>query len=339
MGRTGPRAAIFGCGGPVLSADERRFFADADPWGFIVFGRNVETPEQLAALVSDLRGCVGRDAPVLIDQEGGRVARLRPPYWADWDDAGTAVAALDDAMAETLLRLRYQVIGAELRALGIDVNCAPVLDVPQPGAHPVIGARAYGTTPERVARLGRAVWDGLSAGGVHPVIKHLPGHGRATVDSHLSLPVVDAPRETLEAVDFAAFRPLGDAPMGMTAHVVYRAIDPDACATLSPAVIRAIRDTIRFRGLLMTDDIGMGALTGPLGARAQRALTAGCDVVLHCSGLLGEMAEIAAVVPALTGDALARADAVIATRPEPDPVDPAEVLAMLRALSNGDADA
>jgi beta-N-acetylhexosaminidase len=286
----------------------------------------------VSALVSALRDTVGRDAPVLIDQEGGRVARLRGPHWLDWDDAGTAVAGLRDAEAETLLRLRYRLIGAELRALGIDVDCAPLIDVPQPGAHQIIGARAYGTTPERVALLARAVWDGLAAGGVHPVVKHLPGHGRAMVDSHAALPVVDAPRAALEAVDLAALRPLADAPMGMTAHVVYTALDPDACATLSPKVIGLLRDEIGFDGLLMTDDIGMGALAGPMATRATAALAAGCDVVLHCSGDLAEMAALAGAVPLLEGAALARARRVVDTRPEPEPFDAAETLALIATL-------
>ena len=327
-----PRAAILGCAGPVLSAAEAAFFAEADPWGFILFARNVETPAQLGALVTALRDCVGRDAPVLIDQEGGRVARLRGPHWREWDDAGTAVAGLSDSAAETLLRLRYRLIGAELRTLGIDVDCAPLIDVPQPGAHAVIGARAYGTTPQRVALLARAVWDGLTAGGVHPVIKHLPGHGRAMVDSHAALPVVDAPIEALQAVDFAALRPLADAPMGMTAHVVYTALDPDACATLSAPVIAFLRDEIGFDGLLMTDDIDMGALTGPVAERATVALGAGCDVILHCSGDLAAMRALAGAVPRLDGAALARAERVIATRPDPEPFDPAEALAVIASL-------
>lgn len=334
-----PRALIVGCAGMKLSQDEARFFADSDPWGFILFARNIDTPQQVSALVSALRDTVGRDAPVLIDQEGGRVARLRGPHWLEWEDAGTSVAALSDFDAETLLRLRYRVIGAELRALGIDVNCAPLIDVPQPGAHPIIGARAYGTTPQRVALLARAVWDGLVAGGVHPVIKHLPGHGRAMVDSHAALPVVEASRSDLDAVDFAALRPLADAPMGMTAHVVYTALDPEGCATLSPTVIELLRNEIGFDGLLMTDDIGMGALSGPMEERASKALAAGCDVVLHCSGDRAEMATLASTVPLLEGTALARAERIVATRPEPDPFDPAETLALIAELRGNGADA
>ena len=333
-----PRAAILGVSGPVLGPDEERFLAEADPWGFILFARNVETPPQLSALVTALRDTVGRDAPVLIDQEGGRVARLRSPNWRDWPDAGTCVAGLADSVAETVLRLRYQIIGGELRTMGIDVNCAPLIDVPQPGAHPIIGARAYGETPGRVALLARAVWDGLTAGGVHPVIKHLPGHGRAMADSHATLPVVDAPRSALEAVDFAAIRPLRDAPMGMTAHVVYSAIDPEACATLSAKVIGLIREQIGFRGLLMTDDLGMGALSGPMDARAAAAIAAGCDVVLHCAPDQAEREAVMGAVPELAGAALARAAKVVARRPEPEPFDPDETMAVIEALT-GDAGA
>lgn len=317
------RAAIFGCEGHRLSARERAFLADADPWGFILFARNVDTPAQVAALVDALRETVGRRAPVLIDQEGGRVARLRAPHWREWDDVATAVDGLSPGAAEALLRLRYRVIAAELTALGIDVDCAPLLDVPQPGAHAIIGARALGAEPALVARLGRAVREGLEAGGVAAVIKHIPGHGRAGVDSHAALPVVDAPRETLAAADFAAFRPHADAAMAMTAHVLYAALDPDACATFSPAVIGAIRHEIGFDGLLMTDDISMGALEGPLGARVSRALAAGCDMILHCNGDPGEMAAVAEAAPLLEGRARARADAATLRR-TPEPFDIAE---------------
>lgn len=329
-----PRAAIFGCAGPVLSTAERTFLRDADPWGFILFGRNVVDPAQLAVLVASLRDSVGRTAPVLIDQEGGRVARLRGPHWRDWGDAGAMVAALpDDAAAEALF-LRYRLIAAELADLGIDVNCAPVLDVLQPGADPVIGERAYGATPGRVARLGRAVCDGLAAGGVSPVIKHIPGHGRAGCDSHKALPVVDAPRADLEACDFAPFRALSDAPMAMTAHVVYAALDPAHCATLSATVIDLIRNDLGFRGLLMTDDLSMGALSGDMAARAQAALAAGCDVVLHCNGDAAEMAAVAEAAPRLDGAALARAEAAL-HRPSAQPFDAGAALARLAALTGG----
>jgi beta-N-acetylhexosaminidase len=301
------RAAIFGLAGPGLTAVERAFFAEADPWGFILFGRNLREPEQVRRLVGSLRDSVGRTAPVLIDQEGGRVARLRPPHWRRWAPVRRLFDGADEAAALEAAWLRYRIIAAELAALGIDVNCAPLLDVPAPEGHGIIGDRALGETPEAVARRARAVCSGLRAGGVLPVIKHLPGHGRAPVDSHLSLPLVSAPREALERVDFAAFRPLAGEALGMTAHVVYAAIDRERCATLSAEVIGVIRREIGFGGLLMTDDLSMRALDGPMAERARAALAAGCDVILHCNGDMAEMREIAAVVPQLSGAAARRA--------------------------------
>jgi beta-N-acetylhexosaminidase len=329
---TGPRAAIFGLSGPRLTEDERAFFAEADPWGFIVFARNIETPAQLLALTSDLRDAVGRDAPVLIDQEGGRVQRLRPPHWRAWPDPRPACEALSEPDAERMLRLRYRLIAQELRACGVDVNCAPLLDVPQPGSHPIIGDRAYGADPARIARLGRAVREGLSEGGVAPVVKHIPGHGRADVDSHHALPRVTAARTALEASDFAPFRAHADAPMAMTAHMVFEAVDPAACATFSPAMIRLIREEIGFMGLLMSDDLGMGALDGPMRDRAARALAAGCDVALHCDGDRAAMEAVAEAAPRLTGAALARARTAEAARGAPQPFDPAAADAALAAL-------
>jgi beta-N-acetylhexosaminidase len=329
---TGPRAAIFGLSGPRLTADERAFFAAADPWGFIVFARNIETPAQLLALTADLRAAVGRDAPVLIDQEGGRVQRMRPPHWRAWPDPRPVCEALSEPDAERMLRLRYRLIAHELRACGVDVNCAPLLDVPQADAHPIIGDRAYGADPARIARLGRAVRDGLAAGGVAHVVKHIPGHGRAGVDSHHALPRVSAPRAALSACDFAPFRAHADAAMAMTAHVVFEAVDPDACATFSPAVIRLIRDEIGLAGLLMSDDLGMGALDGPMRDRAARALAAGCDVVLHCDGDRSAMEAVAEAAPRLTGAALARALAAEASRGLPQPFDPSAADAALAAL-------
>jgi beta-N-acetylhexosaminidase len=334
-----PRAVIFGCAGPALTADEASFFRDSDPWGFILFRRNVSDPEGTRALVESLRETVGRQAPVFIDEEGGRVSRLQPPHWPCWRDAGDVVSQLDDGPAETLMRLRYRLIAAQLTALGIDCNCAPVVDVRCAQTHPVIGMRAYGTSPSRVALLARAAWDGMTAGGVLPVIKHLPGHGRATQDSHLTLPVVDAPRAHLEAVDFAAFRPLADAPMGMTAHIRYTALDPERCATFSATVIGLIRREIGFRGLLMTDDISMGALAGPIEQRVETALSAGCDMILHCNGDPAEMAAAAAAAPVLEGLPANRAAAALASRKAPEPFDAAETLAALRDLGGGPIDA
>ncbi|MHA1530122.1 MAG: glycoside hydrolase family 3 N-terminal domain-containing protein [Alphaproteobacteria bacterium] len=307
----GARAVIFGLAGRELQACERAFFADSTPWGFVLFARNVESPTQLSRLTADLRDATGRDVPVLIDQEGGRVARLGPPHWRRWqpvlrlfadDDGGAGEAAALEAT-----RLRYRIIAGELAALGIDVDCVPLLDVPVPGAHDVIGERALGHSAEAVARRGRAVCEGLRAGGVLPVIKHLPGHGRAAVDSHHEAPRVATPRETLEAVDFAAFRPLADEALGMTAHVVFEAIDCSHCATMSPAVIAAIRHEIGFDGLLMTDDLSMNALPGAMASRVAGALAAGCDLILHCNGDMAEMREIAAHTPLLAGRAAGRA--------------------------------
>ncbi len=333
------RAAVFGCSGPVLTAAERRFFRDADPLGFILFARNCEAPDQVRALVGALRDCVGRaDAPVLIDQEGGRVARLRPPNWR----AAPAPARFVDlarrhpeAAAEAA-RLNARLIAAELHALGITVDCLPVLDVPQPGADPVIGDRAAGDTPDRAAALGRAACEGLLDGGVLPVIKHLPGHGRAAVDSHVALPVVDAPRADLEAVDCAPFRALAHMPWGMTAHVVYRAVDPEAPATTSAAVIGdLIRGVIGFDGLLVTDDVCMGALGGGFRERAEAALAAGCDVVLHCSGDAAEMAAVAEGTGALTDAARRRLARGEDLRRPPHPFDPIAAEARLTALLEG----
>lgn len=317
----GARAAIFGLAGPGLTAAERAFFAEAAPWGFILFARNVESPAQVARLTAALREAVGRDAPVLIDQEGGRVARLGPPHWRRWQPVMRLFDGADEEAALEAVRLRYRIIAEELAGLGIDVDCVPLLDVPAPGAHDVIGERALGRDATAVARRGRAVCAGLRGGGVLPVIKHLPGHGRAGADSHHDLPRVATPLAELDAVDFAAFRPLAGEALGMTAHVVYEAIDPRACATLSPAVIGAIRREIGFGGLLMTDDLSMRALSGSMAARTQGALAAGCDVILHCNGDMAEMREIAAHAPLLAGEAAARAARAEARRGNREPVD------------------
>lgn len=305
-----PSAAIFGCAGLVLGDEERRFFARVNPLGFILFARNVDTPDQVRRLVADLRASVGRaDAPVLIDQEGGRVQRLRPPHWRA-APPGAAFARLFERDAEAAaqaLRLNYRLIGAELADLGIDVDCAPVLDVPVAGAHDVIGDRAFGHHAAQVADLGRAVCDGLLDQGVLPVIKHIPGHGRAMVDSHLSLPVVTASRAELEAQDFAPFGALRDQPWAMTAHVVYAAIDDAAPATTSAKVIgEIIRGLIGFAGLLISDDLSMKALGGDFGQRTRASLDAGCDVVLHCNGQMEEMQAIATQLRPLTDSARER---------------------------------
>jgi beta-N-acetylhexosaminidase len=302
-----PRAVVFGCAGERLSEEERRFFAEVDPLGFILFRRNCRSPAQLRELVAALREAVGRpDAPVLIDQEGGRVARLGPPDWRAYPAAGR-IAALPDPFAAEAARLGARLIADDLARLGVTVDCAPVLDLPAPGADPVIGDRAYGSDPARAARLGEAVAEGLLAGGVLPVIKHIPGHGRARVDSHFACPVVETSREELARTDFAPFRALAHMPWGMTAHIVYRALDPHMPATLSPRVIgEIIRGEIGFDGVLVSDDLSMKALGGRLGERASQALSAGCDLVLHCNGDKREMADIAAATGPISARAAAR---------------------------------
>ncbi|MEM7238197.1 MAG: glycoside hydrolase family 3 N-terminal domain-containing protein [Pseudomonadota bacterium] len=314
----GSAAAIFGLLGPELSDAERAFFSEIKPWGFILFSRNVATPEQLRRLTGDLRDCVGWDAPILIDQEGGRVARLRGPLWQDWGPVREIGEELQDELAVMeALRLRYQAIGLELRDVGIDVNCVPLLDVPQRNSHPVIGDRALGWTPHEVAVRGREAALGLMDGGVLPVIKHLPGHGRALHDSHEDLPTVTATLDELRATDFPPFLALRDMALGMTAHVVFDAIDPDQPATLSKPAITQIRQHLGFDGLLMTDDLAMKALSGPMDRRTGRALDAGCDVILHCNGDMVEMMVIASALPDLEGRPKERADHAIAARRDP----------------------
>ena len=310
-----PSATIFGVSGLALTGGERAFFREVDPWGFILFSRNVESPSQVAALVSSLRDGVGRAAPVLIDQEGGRVQRLGPPHWRDWGPVAHLFRPrADEANASEALALRYRIIAEELRTLGIDVDCTPLLDLPRRGSHEIIGDRALGTAPEPVARRAQVLCDALKAGGVLPVLKHLPGHGRATVDSHQALPRVSTPLAELEATDFAAFRPVAGEALGMTAHIVYEAIDPSACATLSRPAVDLIRNGIGFDGCLMTDDISMRALAGPTTARVTGAINAGCDLILHCNGNMAEMVEIAAAAPRLAGASRARAERAVAAR-------------------------
>lgn len=336
------RSVILGCRGPVPSEAERRFFAQSDPLGFILFSRNCESPEQVRALVAELRASVGRqDAPVLIDQEGGRVVRLRLAHWRAAAPAAVFgdIALRDREKARRAVWLNARLLAAGLSELGITVNCAPVLDLRLPGAHDVIGDRAFGSEPGLVADLGRAYSDGLLAGGAFPVIKHLPGHGRARVDSHVTLPIVDAARQDLAATDFAPFRSLADAPWGMTAHVVYTALDPERPATTSPVVIsEVIRGAIGFDGVLVSDDLSMQALSGDMRARAAAALAAGCDVVLHCSGDMEEMASVVEGVASmadLTRTRLERAEARRKAAFDPD-FDPVQARRELDALL-GDA--
>jgi len=318
------RAFITGLSGLSVSANERAFLREAQPWGLIIFKRNVSTPQQVAELTSAFRDAVGWEAPVLVDQEGGRVQRLGPPHWPAYP-AGAVYGALFDReppLGLAAARLAGHLIAADLRVLGIDVDCLPLADVLTAGADPVIGDRAYGSEPGKVAAIANAIAQGLLAGGVLPVVKHLPGHGRATADSHHNLPVVDTDRATLEATDFAAFRPLAALPLGMTAHVVFSAIDPVAPATTSVTMVReVIRGFIGFRGLLMSDDVSMKALSGTIAERSGAAFAAGCDVVLHCNGILSEMAAVAGQAPVLAGEAARRADAALAQRKAPEQFD------------------
>lgn len=312
-----PRAVVFGTAGARLTAHEAAFFREADPWGFILFARNIETPEQLYALTEELRQSVGRDCLILIDQEGGRVARLRGPHWQEFPDPLVQMQRNPDP---AVMALRYRIIGAELRNVGIDANCIPVLDVACPETHAFLKSRCFGTDPDVVATAGQAAARGLISAGALPVIKHIPGHGRATVDSHMDPPVVEASLAELAERDFRPFEAMSDTLMGMTSHVVYRALD-DVPGTHSFKVIGTIRDRIGFDGLLFTDDLSMEALDGTHAERATKAIKAGCDVVLHCSGHMAEMEDIASVVPVLQGNALRRADAAINGRPPQDIVD------------------
>lgn len=325
-------ATIFGCEGENLSVAEKAFFRDADPWGFILFARNVDTPQQLSSLTTELRDCVGRDAPVLIDQEGGRVARLRPPHWAEWLPALDQMNRTREGQATRAMWIRNRVIADELRAVGIDANCAPIADVPMADVHSIIRNRCYGADVETVVSASRAVADGLLAGGVLPVLKHIPGHGRPVADSHVELPRTDATLAELQETDFAAFKRLSDLPLGMTAHVVYEAVDPENCATLSKAVIDLIRDDIGFAGLLMTDDLSMSALSGSLIQRTHGSLSAGCDLILHCNGDRSEMAEVAQAAGMLSSFAAAREAWALEKRKTPDEIDRAALLAELDDL-------
>ncbi len=309
------RAFVAGCSGPELSPEERAFFRDADPFGFILFRRNIVSPEQVRALTAALREAVGRDeAPVLIDQEGGRVQRLGPPHWPRYP-AGRAYAKLGAATVEARdsAFLGARLMAHDLLELGITVDCLPVLDVPVPGAHDVIGDRAYGEDPETVTALGGGAAEGLLAGGVLPVVKHIPGHGRAGADSHLALPRVSASLDELRARDFVPFKALAHLPAAMTAHVVYEAIDPEAPGTTSRRVVQEIiRGEIGFDGLLFTDDLSMKALAGPFRARMEAAIAAGCDIGLHCNGDLAEARAVAEGAPVLAGRSLERAAAALA---------------------------
>jgi beta-N-acetylhexosaminidase len=303
-------AAIFGVSGQVLTKEERAFFRDVQPLGFILFARNIVEPDQVRRLVNDLRASVEHaEAPLLIDQEGGRVQRLKPPHWRAASPAAKfgALAAQRAGDGRKAVFLNHQLIGAELAALGIDVDCAPLIDVQQPGAHDVIGDRAFSGDPEQVATLGRAAADGLMSAGITPVIKHIPGHGRSMVDSHHDLPRVTTSHAELSRIDFGPFKRLNDLPWGMTAHIVYEALDKDLPATLSAKVIsEIIRGEIGFDGLLLSDDLSMKALRGTLAELAQRSVAAGCDIALHCNGKMEEMVQVAAGAPPLSKAGLER---------------------------------
>jgi beta-N-acetylhexosaminidase len=329
------RAFITGLSGLTLTAEERAFLRDAAPWGLILFKRNIDSPDQVAQIIDEARTAIGSDAPVLIDQEGGRVQRLGPPHWPAYPPGAVygRIYQADATRGLRAARLGARLIAADLMALGIDVDCLPLADVPIDGADAVIGDRAYGTAPQQVAAVAGAIADGLMDGGVLPVLKHLPGHGRANVDSHLKLPVVSTGRDTLEATDFAAFRPLGQLPLGMTAHVVFTSIDPGAPATTSATIIaNVIRDSLGFTGALMSDDISMGALTGTIAERTRAAIAAGCDLVLHCNGRLDEMRDVAAEVPELAGQAGERAARALAARRRPGNIDLAAARTEFAAL-------
>ena len=333
-------AVILGCLGTTLSAEETAFFRDVRPWGFVLFRRNIETPDQVRALTAALRATVDDpNTPILIDQEGGRVQRLGPPHWRKYPP-GRAYGTLttnDPLVRREVTRLGARLLAHDLSALGINVDCVPVLDVPVPGAHDIIGDRAYGETVAEVATLGRAAAEGLIAGGVLPIIKHMPGHGRSMADSHENLPVVEASRAELEAVDFEPFRILSDMPMAMSAHVVYTAVDPRNPATTSRTAIRdVIRGSIGFDGLLMTDDLSMKALQGDFEARARKALAAGCDMILHCNGKMDEMKPVVAGTKVLAGKAKRRADAALARLARsPEPFDVEAALARFDAAFDG----
>lgn len=333
------RAFISGCSGTALTSREVRFFARTSPWGLILFARNIESPGQASALIDAFRQAVGWRAPVLIDQEGGRVQRLRPPHWPAYPPAARygALYACDAMAGIEAARLGGRLIGEDLRSLGITIDCAPCLDLRFPATHRVIGDRAFGAEPETVATLARAQCEGLMEAGVLPVIKHIPGHGRATADSHLELPVVDADADELKRTDFMPFRLLKDMPVAMTAHILFTALDARRPVSLSAAIIgEVIRGEIGFAGLLMSDDVSMRALDGPLGDRYGALFAAGCDLALHCNGEMAEMEAVAEASPELKGAALERAEAALTHLGDTGPeIETADARARLDALLAG----
>lgn len=331
----GLSAAIFDTEGTELTADERAFFKDVNPFGYILFARHCTSPEAVKRLVSELKSLSGRDRlPVLIDQEGGRVARLRPPHWHKYPPASVFADMVKRSResAHRAVHLNARLIAHDLYELGITVDCAPLADLPVEGSHDIIGDRAFGTEAEQVIYLARAMAAGLMEGGIVPVLKHIPGHGRAFADSHLELPVVNEPLEVLRTTDFVPFKALANLPMGMTAHVLYTAIDDKHMATVSPKAINLIRNELSFKGLLFSDDISMKAMEGNLAERARSALAAGCDVVIHCNATLAEKQEAAQGVSALEGESLARAERAMNSVKKPKPTDIVEARATLDSL-------
>lgn len=327
---------IYGCEGTQLAPHEQQFFEEAQPWGFILFARNIADREQVRALVAALRECVGdARAPVLIDQEGGRVARLKPPVWRDRPSAARfgALYEISAEVAREAAYLNARLTANDLAELGITVNCMPVLDVPVQGADAVIGDRAFSHDAAIVIDLGRAVVQGLLDGGVLPVLKHIPGHGRATADSHVALTRVTVPLEALSASDFVTFRSLNTCPLAMTAHVIFDAIDSQRPATTSPKVIRdVIRGEIGFEGVLITDDISMNAVSGPLAVRVKAALFAGCDIVLHCNGRAEDMRDVASEAKPLQDQWLRRCEAALSQLQPAESLDAAAGEARLTEL-------
>ena len=342
----GQGAYILAPKGLDLSPKESAFFREADPWGFILFARNCETPDQLRRLTSDLRTCVGRDAPILIDQEGGRVQRMRAPHWAEWMPPLDQVEALsfkgngpelfENSGAVRAMYLRGLLIGTELKAHGIDTNCAPSADIAAPETHPFLRNRCYGSDAQTVVGMARACANGLMAAGVLPVLKHAPGHGRATLDSHKALPLIETPLSALQESDFAPFRALCDLPMAMTAHIVLPEIDPDLPVTMSAKGVALLRQDLGLTNLLMTDDISMGALSGSLEDKAIGALGAGCDLILHCNGELSEMETLATATAGLFDEAAqVRAQAALDARKTPIDIDIPALQAEFDALIEG----
>jgi len=322
-------SAIFACRGPELLATEAMFFRDCNPWGFILFGRNVETPNQVRRLCADLRGAVGRDAVIFVDQEGGRVQRLGPPHWrkVPWAFTFGELYRLNPQDALRAIWLNFRMIADDLRTVGITGNCAPVLDLPVFGADPIISDRAFSRDPEEMINMAHACIDGLTAGGVVPIIKHIPGHGRATVDSHKALPVITESLEVLEATDFVPFKAFADAPVAMTAHVVLNYVDADQPITISrPAFQKIIRENLGFKGLVMSDDLDMKALEGSLTSLAEKTLAAGCDIVLQCSGHLSDMVNVAKGLKPLTGVSLRRTQQAELLTESLEPINHAEAL-------------